>query len=238
MTDDSKRRGPPEGVPLRTVKSFVRRQGRMTLGQNRGMDEGWPRFGLSKDNGLLDAEAVFGRKAPIVFEIGFGMGQSLAAMAVAAPDKDFIGVEVHRPGIGRLLGQLLDDGIPNIRLFEGDAKDVLATAIADGMLDRIQIYFPDPWHKTKHHKRRLIQPEFVRLLVSKLKPEGVLHLATDWESYARQMMDVLSAESMLVNRAGNGHYSERPDYRPLTKFEVRGQGLGHGVWDLLFQRQR
>lgn len=238
MTDESKRRGPPEGVPLRTVKSFVRRQGRMTLGQNRGMDEGWPRFGLSKDDGLLDVEAVFGRAAPLVFEIGFGMGQSLAAMAQASPDTNFIGVEVHRPGIGRLLGQLLDDDIGNVRVFEGDAKDVLAKVIADGSLDRIQIYFPDPWHKTKHHKRRLIQAEFVRLLVSKLKPGGILHLATDWEPYAKQMMSVLSSEPTLVNTAANGHYAERPDYRPLTKFEVRGQGLGHGVWDLLFQRQR
>lgn len=236
MSDESNRRGPPPGVPLRTVKSFVRRQGRMTLGQNRGMEEGWPRFGLSKADGLLDIDAAFGRKAPVVFEIGFGMGESLATMARAEPDKNFIGVEVHRPGIGRLLGQMLDDDIRNIRLFEGDAKDVLATAIADDLLDRIQIYFPDPWHKTKHHKRRLIQTEFVHLLVKKLKPGGLLHLATDWEPYAKQMMQVLSAEPMLVNVAGNSHYAERSDHRPLTKFEMRGQDLGHGVWDLLFQR--
>lgn len=208
----------------------------MTLGQNRGMELGWPRFGLSKDNGLLDMEAVFGRKAPVVFEIGFGMGQSLAAMAGAEADKDFIGVEVHRPGIGRLLGQMVDEDIANIRLFEGDAKDVLNAAIAEAALDRVQIYFPDPWHKTKHHKRRLIQPDFVRLLVSRLKPGGVLHLATDWEPYARQMLQVLSAESALANIAGERHYSPRPSWRPLTKFETRGQDLGHGVWDLLFTR--
>jgi len=236
MTDDSKPRGPRPGVPLRTVKSFVRRQGRMTLGQNRGMEEGWPRFGLSKDAGLLDIETVFGRNAPLVFEIGFGMGQSLAAMAMAEPDKNFIGVEVHRPGIGRLLGQLLDDGIENIRLFEGDAKDILAVAIAADSLDRLQIYFPDPWHKTKHHKRRLIQPEFVRLLASRLKPGATLHLATDWEPYVKQMLRVLSAEPSLLNVADAGHFAERPDWRPLTKFEARGQGLGHGVWDLLFRR--
>jgi len=236
MTDELKPRGPRAGVPLRTVKSFVRRQGRMTLGQNRGMEEGWPRFGLSKDAGQLDIETVFGRSAPLVFEIGFGMGQSLAAMAMAEPDKNFIGVEVHRPGIGRLLGQLLDDGIENIRLFEGDAKDILAVAIAVDSLDRLQIYFPDPWHKTKHHKRRLIQPEFVSLLASRLKPGATLHLATDWEPYAKQMLRVLSAEPLLVNTADGGRFAERPEWRPLTKFEARGQGLGHGVWDLLFRR--
>jgi len=236
MTDESKKRGPRAGVPLRTVKSFVRRQGRMTLGQDRGMELGWPLFGLSKTDGLLDIDTVFGRKAPIVFEIGFGMGESLAVMARAEPDKNFIGVEVHRPGIGRLLAQMLDEEIGNIRLFEGDTKDVLAIAIADGVLDRMQIYFPDPWHKTKHHKRRLIQAEFVQLLVTKLKPGAVLHLATDWEPYAKQMLRVLSAEPGLANMATSGHYSERPDWRPLTKFEARGQGLGHGVWDLLFRR--
>jgi tRNA (guanine-N7-)-methyltransferase len=236
MTDESKKRGPRAGVPLRTVKSFVRRQGRMTLGQDRGMELGWPRFGLSKTGGLLDIDTVFGRKAPIVFEIGFGMGESLAVMARAEPEKNFIGVEVHRPGIGRLLSQMHDEEIGNIRLFEGDTKDVLGVAIADGALDRVQIYFPDPWHKTKHHKRRLIQAEFVQLLVTKLRPGAVLHLATDWEPYAKQMLRVLSAEPGLANMATSGHYSERPDWRPLTKFEARGQGLGHGVWDLLFRR--
>jgi tRNA (guanine-N7-)-methyltransferase len=237
MTDESNRRGPPPGVPLRTVRSFVRRQGRMTLGQSRGMEQGWPRFGLSMANGVLDIDAAFGRAAPVVFEIGFGMGQSLAEMAKSEADRNFIGVEVHRPGIGRLLAQMLDEDITNIRLFEGDARDVLGNAIADASLDRIQIYFPDPWHKTRHHKRRLIQPEFVRLLVSKLKPQGLLHLATDWEPYARQMLAVLSAEPALANTAGEDQYAERPDWRPLTKFEARGQGLGHGVWDLLFRRR-
>ena len=236
MTDEQNKSGPKPGVPLRTVKSFVRRQGRMTPGQDRGIEHGWPSFGLSLQQGVLDYAAVFARSVPVVFEIGFGMGESLATMAKAEPDKNFIGVEVHRPGIGRLLAQMLDEDIANLRLFEGDAKDVLAQSIADASLDRIQIYFPDPWHKKKHHKRRLVQPEFVQVLVQKLRPGGLLHLATDWENYAEQMLEVLSAEAALRNTAGVGNYAERPEFRPQTKFETRGQRLGHGVWDLLFER--
>ena len=236
MTDEQQTRVAKPGVPLRTVKSFVRRQGRMTPGQTRGIEQGWPRFGLTLQQGMLDYATVFGRAAPVVFEIGFGMGESLATMAKAESDKNFIGVEVHRPGIGRLLAQLLDENIDNLRLFEGDAKDVLAQSIPDASLDRIQIYFPDPWHKKKHHKRRLIQPGFVQLLATKLRPGGLLHLATDWENYAGQMLEVLSAEAALRNTAGAGNYAPRPVFRPLTKFEARGQRLGHGVWDLLFTR--
>ena len=171
-----------------------------------------------------------------MLEIGFGMGQSLVAMAAAAPEKNFIGVEVHLPGVGRLLHSMEDEGVDNIRVYCHDAVEILNDCIDDASLDTVQIFFPDPWHKKRHHKRRLIQPDFVDLLCRKLKPGGVLHLATDWENYAEQMMEVLSANTQLRNQAGEGEFAPRPDHRPLTKFERRGERLGHGVWDLLFKK--
>jgi tRNA (guanine-N7-)-methyltransferase len=224
----------PDNVPLRTVHSFVIRRGRMTEAQQAARDRAWTRFGLEVTNGELNVEQVFGRKAPLVVEIGFGMGTSLVAMAKAAPDKNFIGIEVHPPGIGNLLKLIEQEQLTNVRVYQADAKVVLEQCIANGSLDCVQIFFPDPWHKKRHHKRRLIQKEFVEELKPKLANGGVLHLATDWEPYALQMMDVLSAFADLHNRCGAGQYCA-DHQRPLTKFEQRGQKLGHGVWDLMFE---
>lgn len=220
----------------RPIRSYVLRMGRLTDGQQRAFDEYWPRFGLSHSDGPLDYAAVFGRDAPRVLEIGFGMGQSLVAMAAAAPATDFIGIEVHRPGVGKLLHSMEAEEVENIRIYCHDAVEVLHDCILPSSLDTIQIFFPDPWHKKRHHKRRLIQPAFAEQLVAYLKPGGVLHLATDWENYAEQMLEVLSATPDLENTAGAGSYAPKPESRPLTKFEQRGERLGHGVWDLLFRR--
>lgn len=220
----------------RTIRSFVLRTGRMTPGQQRAYDTHWPSKGLSVDAGMLDYSQAMGREAPIILEIGFGMGASLVEMAKAAPEQDFIGVEVHVPGVGKLLHGMEEQGIENIRVYCEDAVDVLQCCIADNSLDRIQIYFPDPWHKKKHHKRRLIQPDFVQSLRQKLKPEGLLHLATDWEHYAEHMMEVMTAAEGFRNREEKFCFASRPDYRPITKFEKRGERLGHGVWDLLFEK--
>lgn len=209
----------------------------MTEGQQRGFDENWGLYGLEYRPQLLDVDAAFGRPGRRVLEIGFGMGQSLLSMAAAEPEVNFIGVEVHRPGVGKLLLGMRERQLSNIRVYCHDAVEVLNNCIEPGSLDTIQIFFPDPWHKKRHHKRRLIQPPFVELLSSRLKPGGVLHLATDWENYAQQMLEVLDASAELENRAGVGQYSPRPDYRPLTKFERRGERLGHGVWDLLYERR-
>lgn len=222
--------------PMRRIRSFVLRTGRMTEGQKRAYDFHWPDKGLAREAGMVDFAAVFQRRAPVVFEIGFGMGDSLAAMAAAAPETDFIGVEVHRPGVGRLMHLIDEGGINNLRAYCDDAVEVLENCIPDASLSRVQIYFPDPWHKKRHHKRRLVQPAFVQLLRRKLQLGGQLHLATDWQHYAEHMMEVMSAAEGYRNQAGEGQYAPRPDYRPVTKFEKRGERLGHGVWDLLFSR--
>ncbi len=224
---------------LRRIRSYVLRTGRMTDGQKRAFDANWVRWGLEYQPARRNLDELFGQPGPAeyVLEIGFGMGQSLVEMAAAAPERRFIGVEVHKPGVGRLLHSMAERGVENIRAYCHDAVEVLSDVIPPGSLDTIQIFFPDPWHKKRHHKRRLIQPELVELLVSRLKPGGVLHLATDWENYAEQMLEVLGANPNLVNNSGQGRYAPRPDYRPLTKFEQRGERLGHGVWDLLFSRQ-
>ncbi|WP_250461721.1 tRNA (guanosine(46)-N7)-methyltransferase TrmB [Microbulbifer litoralis] len=232
-----------EDFPYRTeykkksIRSYVIRAGRMTEGQRRAFDTYWGGYGLSLFDGPLDPRAAFGREAPLVLEIGFGMGDSLLAMAEAEPDKNFIGIEVHPPGVGRLINNAGKAGVKNLRVYMADAVDVLNDCIADASLDRFQLYFPDPWHKKKHHKRRIVQPEFVRLLCTKLKPGGLMHLATDWENYAEHMLEVLEAEEQLENTAGAGNYSGRPPFRPETKFERRGQRLGHGVRDLLYRRR-
>ncbi|MET0380029.1 MAG: tRNA (guanosine(46)-N7)-methyltransferase TrmB [Spongiibacteraceae bacterium] len=220
---------------MRTIRSFVLRTGRMTAGQERALEEHWPSKGLLRENGLLDYATIFGRSAPIVLEIGFGMGASLVTMAKAAPDKDFIGIEVHRPGVGRLLHTMVEQGVENIRAYCDDAVEVLQQCIADDSLACVQIFFPDPWHKKKHNKRRLIQPEFVQLLRKKLQPGGVIHLATDWQDYAEHMLAVMSVAAGFKNQGGDG-YAPRPESRPLTKFEARGERLGHGVWDLLYEK--
>lgn len=223
-------------VAMRRIRSFVLRNGRMTPGQRQAFNEHWQRFGLDFGERPVNPSALFGRAAPLVLEIGFGMGQSLISMAKAEPDKNFIGVEVHLPGVGRLLRDLSDEGISNVRVFNHDAVEVLQQLIPDACLDRVQIYFPDPWHKKKHHKRRLIQPQFIELLRQKMSTGGVLHLATDWENYAEHMMEVMCLAQGFSNMAEEYCFSERPDYRPITKFERRGEKLGHGVWDLLFKK--
>jgi tRNA (guanine-N7-)-methyltransferase len=210
----------------------------MTPGQQNAYDRHWAEKGLSIDDGLLAYSKVFGRQAPLVLEIGFGMGASLVTMAKAEADKDFIGIEVHTPGVGKLLHGMAEGGVENLRVYNEDAVEVLARCIPDQSLDRIQIYFPDPWHKKKHNKRRLIQAEFVAQLRKKLKVDGVLHLATDWEHYAEQMMEVMTAAEGFSNQAEPFCFSPRPEYRPITKFEQRGQRLGHGVWDVLFSKSQ
>lgn len=220
----------------REIKSFVMRAGRMTPGQQRGLDEGWPRYGLELENGPLNIGELFGREAPVTFEIGFGMGQSLLEMAQAAPEQDFIGVEVHRPGVGALLNGMLKQDMNNVRVYSCDALDVLRECVADNSLDRVLLYFPDPWHKSRHHKRRIVNENFAALVRQKLKPGGILHMATDWEPYAEHMLEVMQVAPGYQNLSPAGNWVERPAERPVTKFERRGERLGHGVWDLKFSK--
>ena len=228
--------GQSEAPRLRTIKSFVMRAGRMTEGQQRGLDKGWPRFGLTLEAGTQDLDRLFGRSAPRTLEIGFGMGHSLLEMAAAAPQEDFIGIEVHRPGVGALLSGLLAQDLSNVRVYACDALEVLRQCIADASLDRVLLFFPDPWHKARHNKRRIVQPAFAELVRSKLKPGGVLHMATDWQPYAEHMLEVMDVAPGYLNLAGDERFVARPPERPITKFERRGERLGHGVWDLKFQR--
>ena len=220
----------------RKVRSFVLRQGRFTPAQQRAFDELWPRYGIDYAGAPRDFDAVFGRSAKHVLEIGFGNGEALRFAAQQDPARDLIGIEVHAPGVGRLLNALAADDARNVRLYHHDAVEVLEHEIADASLDEVRIYFPDPWHKKRHHKRRLVQPELATLLVRKLAVDGRLHLATDWLDYAGQMWDVLDATPGLCNRAGPRGSVPRPAWRPQTHFETRGQKLGHGVWDLLYDR--
>ena len=219
----------------RPVRSYVLRAGRMGTGQVRALAELGPRYVLPYQAQPLDLAATFGRSAPTVLEIGFGMGGPTAAIAAARPGDNFLGVEVHEPGVGALLKLIGEQQLPNIRIVQHDAVQVLDHMLAPASLAGVHIYFPDPWHKKRHHKRRLIQPDFVARLCTRLAPGGYLHCATDWEPYAQQMLDVLSAEPQLQNSAEG--FATKPDWRPLTKFEARGLGLGHGVWDLLFRRR-
>ncbi len=220
----------------RAIRSFVLRGGRMTVGQQKAYEKNWPKFGLHKEEGLLDPQSVFARTAPLTLEIGFGMGQSLAQMALREPGRDFIGVEVHKPGVGALLKAIEADKLDNVRVYCDDAVAVLDNCIPDDSLDRVQLYFPDPWHKKKHHKRRIVQLEFVQKIRTKLAVAGVFHLATDWQNYAEHMLEVMEAAQGFANCAGAGAWSPRPEFRPLTKFERRGMRLGHGVWDLLYKK--
>jgi tRNA (guanine-N7-)-methyltransferase len=217
------------------IRSFVTRAGRLSTGQARALEEFGPKFMIEYRKEPFDFHAPFGRKAPLVLEIGFGMGGTTAHIAQAMPDKDFIGVEVHTPGVGSLLKLIGEQDIGNLRLIQHDAVEVLNNMIADGSLAGVHIFFPDPWHKARHNKRRLIQPAFVALLCRKLAQGGYIHCATDWEDYAVQMLEVLGAEPLLQNTAEG--YAEKPSYRPLTKFENRGLKLGHGVWDLVFTKK-
>lgn len=219
----------------RTIRSFVLRAGRIGPGQQRALAELGPRFVLPYQATPLDFAAVFGRDAPTVLEIGFGMGDATAQIAAALPETNFIGIEVHEPGVGALLKRIGEQDLTNLRLVRHDAVEVLQHMVVPASLAGIHVFFPDPWHKKKHHKRRLIQGPFVQSLVTRLAPGGYLHCATDWQPYAEQMLEVLNAEPALVNTAHG--YAPKPHYRPLTKFEARGLKLGHGVWDLVFTRR-
>ncbi len=227
--------GPPEHIAHpRTVRTFVRRAGRTTFGQARAFEELGPRFLLPYTGAPLDFPAAFGRSAPVVLEIGFGMGEATAHIAGLMPNTNFLCCEVHEPGVGALLKRIGEQGLVNIRILAHDAVEVLDNMLPPQTLDGVHIFFPDPWHKKKHNKRRLIQPELVARLAQRLRPGGYLHCATDWEPYARQMLAVLGAEPLLRNTADG--FAPKPAYRPLTKFENRGLKLGHGVWDLVFTR--
>lgn len=220
----------------RPIRSFVLRQGRVSNAQARAHGSLLPRFGIPYAPRLLDLQSVFGRQAPRILEIGFGMGETTAAIAAGHPENDYLGIEVHTPGVGGLLKRIEADGLSNLRVIQHDAVEVLRDMIAPDSLDGAHIFFPDPWPKKRHHKRRLVQPPFVELLASRLKPGGYVHLATDWQEYAEQMLEVLGACPQLENTAEG--FAPRPGYRPQTKFETRGLRLGHGVWDIVFRRRR
>jgi tRNA (guanine-N7-)-methyltransferase len=226
----------PDGRPRRAVRSFVVRAGRMTTAQERAWRELWPRYGLDTGGAPLDFAATFGREAPRTLEVGFGNGETLVALAAAHPDRDHLGIEVHRPGVGHLLLRMREFGLGNLRVICRDALEVLRECIPEASLDEVLVYFPDPWPKKRHHKRRIVQPQFVALVASRLRPGGVLRMATDWEPYAARMLVVAGACPLLVNESADGGYVERPQSRPVTRFERRGQRLGHGVWDLAFRR--
>ena len=236
----SGRTAPPKPFTVtqghRQVRSFVLRRGEPALAQQRAFDQQWARYGIDYEGQPRDYDAIFGRSAPRVLEIGFGNGEALRFAAQHDKARDLIGIEVHAPGVGRLLNALAADDAANVRVYHHDAVEVLDNEVADASLDEVRIYFPDPWHKKRHNKRRLVQPAFAALLVRKLAPGGRLHLATDWQDYAEQMWDVLDATPGLRNRAGGRGHVPRPDWRPQTHFESRGQRLGHGVWDLLYDR--
>jgi len=225
------------GLNLRSIRSFVRREGRMTKAQQRALTELWPRYTVQADS-IIDFAAAFDRRAPVMLEIGFGNGEALSATAAAFPQNNYLGIEVHRPGIGNLLLQLERQGLRNVRVIGGDAKLVLREHVPPTSLDAVYLFFPDPWPKTRHHKRRLVQADFVQLVREKLKPGGCFHIATDWEDYAHHILQVLSRAEGFENIAGRGQYAPRPQYRLLTKFERRGRKLGHAVYDLIFRTEK
>lgn len=236
MTAPNDTETPPEDLTQRRIRSFVLRQGRLTKGQERALETGLPKFGIPYAETLLDLNQLFGRaESKKILEIGFGMGETTAKIAQTLPDCDFIAAEVHTPGVGSLLKLIEENNIPNIRIIQHDVVEVLQHMVPEVSLDGVHIFFPDPWHKKRHHKRRLIQAEFVKVLCRKLKPDGYLHVATDWQEYAEWVLEVLKAEAQLQNTAID--YAEKPSYRPLTKFENRGIKLGHGVWDMVFKRK-
>ncbi|MEQ1559469.1 MAG: tRNA (guanosine(46)-N7)-methyltransferase TrmB [Methyloglobulus sp.] len=225
-----------EQAPIRKIRSFILRQGRLTQGQQFALDSFWDKYCLDPSR-PMDVSEVFGRVAPLTVEIGFGNGECLAKLAAANPDKDYIGIEVHRPGVGHLIIQLEQQGLTNVRAYCHDAIEVLVNNIADNSLAAVHLFFPDPWHKRKHHKRRIVQSSFADLLAKKLQSGGYFHAATDWEHYAKAMLEVLSADVRFTNTSPINTYCESPAYRPLTKFEQRGLRLGHGVWDLIFVKK-
>lgn len=222
---------------MRRIRSFVQRDGRMTKAQRHAIEKYWPQFGLEITAGLIDFSRVFQREAPRTLEIGFGSGHSLLAIAKMHPEQDFIGIETHQPGIGTLLFNIAIQKITNIRIYYADAVEVLQQCIPPESLEVVQLFFPDPWPKRRHRKRRLIQPEFIHQVATKLKPKGALHLATDWQDYATKMMSVLSSSPLFINSAGAGKFAERSSQRPVvTKFEQRGKCSGRAIWELQFVR--
>ena len=246
MTEISKNEDDPQNEHMhRRIRSFVLRQGRVTKGQANALETQWPKYGVEYGLQSIDLNTFFDRSdlsiqhalikpRKKILEIGFGMGETTAKIAQTLPNCDFLAAEVHTPGVGALLKLIEEQALTNIRIIQHDVVEVLQNMLADNSLDGVHIFFPDPWHKKRHHKRRLIQAEFVKLLCSKLKIGGYLHVATDWQEYAEWVLDVLKAEPQLQNTAVD--YAEKPSYRPLTKFENRGIKLGHGVWDLVFTR--
>lgn len=219
---------------IRPIRSFVRREGRMTPAQEAALATLWPVFGLELSGKVLDLNEVFGRDAEKTLEIGFGAGDALIEMAATQPERDFIGIEVHRPGVGRVLRELESRQLTNVRLFCADATQVLAQAIADGAFSNVLLFFPDPWPKKRHQKRRIVQQPFVSQVRQKLADGGRFHLATDWENYAAHMLVEMEAAPGFANLMGANNFCPRPDYRPITKFERRGERLGHGIWDLIY----
>jgi len=221
----------------RKIRSYVRREGRFTPAQKSAYESLWPIYGLDATVEQWDFSRVFDRQSDVFLELGFGDGRVLKRLSAQYPENDYLGIEVHRPGVGRVMRELDQMGLKNVRVASEDGMELLQNNIAAGSLAGILIFFPDPWHKKKHKKRRMIQAEFVHMAASRLKPGGILHLATDWEDYAQQMLEVLTAEPLLINTSTENTFVERPQSRPLTKYEERGLRLGHGVWDLVFCRQ-
>ena len=221
---------------IRTIKSFIKREGRLTPGQQRALKLLWPEFGIEYSEQALDLNSLFNRDADKILEIGFGNGHSLWQMAQAEPDNDYIGIEVHSPGVGHLLQLIEESTTKNLRIVSYDAIDVINHQIPDLSLSKVQLFFPDPWHKKKHHKRRIVQTEFANMLAKKLKPNGIFHLATDWEHYAEHMISVMNSNQNFVNLSENNNFVPKPDFRPTTKFETRGTKLGHGVWDMMYKK--
>lgn len=226
-----------EPVARRTIRSFVVRGGRMTEGQQKNYEVNWAQFGLNLADGRINYVTVFGRESDIVIEVGFGMGASLVEMAKNAPEKDFIGIEVHPPGVAKLMMLAKEEGINNLRVYCDDAIEVMANCLPEKTASAFQLFFPDPWHKKKHNKRRIVQPLFAEQVANVLKTGGVFHMATDWQPYAEHMMEVMEEQTLYDNAAGKGCYHPRPEWRPLTKFEQRGERLGHGVWDLIYSKR-
>lgn len=225
-----------EGKYIRKVRSFVKREGRLTNGQAKALEQHWQTMGLNHSDGVISPESLFANDNPVVLEIGFGMGKSLVEMAKNAPELNFIGVEVHRPGVGACIALAQEQGVENLKVYEHDAIEILADCIPNQSITMVQLFFPDPWHKKKHHKRRIVSAEFVETIRQKLKIGGVFHMATDWQNYAECMLEDMNSAAGYQNLSESNDYVPRPDSRPLTKFENRGQRLGHGVWDLQFQR--
>ena len=235
MNKDTPKIEAEEDVTQRRIRSYVLRQGRLTKGQEKALVELWPAFGIEYSPQALELPKTFGRQDSLkILEIGFGMGETTATIAQTMPERDFLGVEVHTPGVGGLLKLIGEKSLSNVRIIQHDVVDVLNHMITDASLDGVHIFFPDPWHKKRHHKRRLIQAEFVKQLCAKLKSGAYLHVATDWQEYAEWVLEILKIEPLLANSAND--YAPKPAYRPLTKFENRGIKLGHGVWDLIFIR--